>query len=493
MKRTVDDAEGGFLTLDSLLSFNRLKALGVTSAQQLAEAVRRSQLLELDGSGARVRRDFQKHPLGTYDAISRTLYVEGLPLTFGIDDLTTFFSEYGQVKLLELPHHRETREPRGFCFVEFASSQEADKALAKCNGLWPQAWPQRYDGKTVRAMRKADWHKQCREYKTLQAASRGPSFQGKPKEEVPKTRPRKDAEASEAETKSKPKPSQRPGCVVKITGLKDAEHVINMQSIRHYAEHAVAVEYCDYLPSLSLAYLRLKSPEDCVTLLEDVKATGRLLGCDQPSAEVLGPDEEEKYWQDVVERHASRDEQSGKFVMPPSSVRREREHIVSRIRRWRPVTSSSSKFKAGFTDTAGGNADFVPAGFGKSYRKAKKIPKVIPPRKRRDVPDEDAKSRKALPAVPPPSPFQLPGTTRKRRLPGALPPPSPAHAFPPPSPAIDSLSPDSDPTMSPEVDRKHASPSGDGEDASQATQEDGPGDLDDLDPDLVMSVMEDFN
>ena len=32
------------------------EALGVTSAQQLAEAVRRSQLLELDGSGARVRR-----------------------------------------------------------------------------------------------------------------------------------------------------------------------------------------------------------------------------------------------------------------------------------------------------------------------------------------------------------------------------------------------------------------------------------------------------
>ena len=329
------------------------------------------------------------------------------------------------------------------------------------------------------------------EYKALHGNSRGPSFEGKPKEAYARlAKPESAGEAKEKEVK-KPKAAEKPGCLVKITGLEDAEHVVNMQSIRHFAEHAVVVEYCDYLPAQSVAFLRLKSPEDCATLLDDMKRTGRWLGCGPPNAEVLAADEEERYWQSVVERQQQRDQsgQGGKFVMPPTSVRRERENIVSRIRRWRPVAATSSgKFKAGFTDTAGGNPDFVPAGFSK-HRKVKKPPKVIPPRKRED----EGKSKRSMPSVPPPSPFQLPGTTRRRRT-GALPPPSPAPGLPPPSPAVDSLSPESDHTMSPE-ERKAASPSGDGEEAShEATQEDGPDEVDelDIDPDLVMSIMEDF-
>eukprot|EP00438_Fugacium_kawagutii_P010018 Skav212650 [mRNA] locus=scaffold1227:91951:101710:+ [translate_table: standard] len=115
----------GAIGLETLLTFNRIKALGVTDAGQLMEAVLCSGMLELTSDDTKVRRDFEKHPIGTYDSVSRTLYIEGLPLTLGVDDLNKFFSEHGKVKLVELPQHRETREPRGFAFVEFGAAQVA--------------------------------------------------------------------------------------------------------------------------------------------------------------------------------------------------------------------------------------------------------------------------------------------------------------------------------------------------------------------------------
>eukprot|EP00435_Cladocopium_sp_Y103_P071126 s42_g36.t2 len=305
MKKTLDEGDGA-ISLEALLNFNRIKALGVTKTSQLLEAVQCSGMLDLVEEGTKVRRDFQKHPIGTYDPVSRTLYVEGLPLTLGVDDLKKFFSDYGQVKLVEVPQHRETREPRGFAFVEFGDVQEADAALRGCNGLWPSTWPLRFDEKKLRLMWKAEWHQQCREYKLLQATSRGPTFEGRPKDDPPATPSRvvptvpdvpavpdvRDGTGEAALTESgatgstasastetsekvveKPKPSRTPGCLVKLTGFSGDDELLCTLAIRQFAEHAVTVEYCDY---------------DTATLLEDMKLTGRMLGCQQPTAEVLG-------------------------------------------------------------------------------------------------------------------------------------------------------------------------------------------------------------
>ncbi|CAJ1388202.1 unnamed protein product [Effrenium voratum] len=479
LSRTVEQNDG-YLLLETLLTFNRIKALGVTDRGQLVEAAGKSEMLELDSEATKVRRDFEKFPRGTYDAVARTVYVEGLPLTFGIDDLTKYFSRFGQVKLIELPHHRETQEPRGYCFVELASSKEAEDVLSECNNRWPSSWPQRFDGKTLRVMRKADWHQQCREYKERHAASRGP----KEPEQIFRPPP--------------PKPKAVPGCVVAV---RDLDEDCTRMSVRHFAEHAVAVEYCDYLPGASEAHLRLKSPEDCTRLLEDMRLTGRMLGGQLPKVEVLSPEEEAKYWEQVQERKSDPEADKSHALLRAASGIRERDMKISRIRRWKPVASASGlKFRQSFIDTAGGSADFVAPGFGK-HRRPKRAPKVIPPRK----PDEVPKKRKEanpFPAVPPPSPFQLPGTTRPKKrgerfaLPPAspaMPPPSPAGGLSPESPELArARSPESDkpsdansPDMS--ADRK---PDSSGDEASEP-QEDADSLLDQAD--LIVSMMEDFN
>ena len=47
-----------------------------------------------------------------------SIYVGNLPHEVSQDDLSNVFSEYGNVKRVQLPTDRETGRPRGFGFVE---------------------------------------------------------------------------------------------------------------------------------------------------------------------------------------------------------------------------------------------------------------------------------------------------------------------------------------------------------------------------------------
>ncbi|CAE7831132.1 XI-D [Symbiodinium sp. CCMP2592] len=316
MKQTLEN-DNGYLDLKLLLTFNRIKALGVSDIDQLVDAARSSQLLELNADCTKVRRDYIKFPPNTHDPVCRTLYVEGLPITFGIRDIEKIFSRHGEVKFVQIPHHRETGEPRGFCLIEFGSVKDAEAALAACDGIpWPSTWPQRHDGKTLQLMFKADWLRERRDYNALYRAVKGPSFQttftkreaaredvaedsGNAEPSHPVDLNPEATEAPQAGARRKPPGSEIPGCLVRLTGFSDAENVL---CIRQYVEHAVTVVYCDYIPNTTVAHVRLPSPGDCVRLLEDMKLTSRLLGCHRPTAEVLSPEEEEKYW---VERLAA--------------------------------------------------------------------------------------------------------------------------------------------------------------------------------------------
>jgi len=50
------------------------------------------------------------------------------------DELTQLLSEAGQIVDVYLPTDRRTGRPRGFAFVEFASDDEAAKAIETFNG-----------------------------------------------------------------------------------------------------------------------------------------------------------------------------------------------------------------------------------------------------------------------------------------------------------------------------------------------------------------------
>lgn len=171
-----------------------------------------------------------------------------------------------------------------------------------------------------------------------------------------------------------------------------------MISIRQFAEHAVIVEYCDFnQPDGSVAHLRLRCPEDCQLLLEDLRKTGRMLGWVRPTVRVLGVEEEASYWQRVDERHAVRgaaDKQrkatNEDLLALPKKKRRsllrpilQNSHgavsggpgTTSSLSRWPCDGSASHRQKeatgkralrsCSYVDTVGGNKGFIAAGFGR--------------------------------------------------------------------------------------------------------------------------------
>lgn len=62
------------------------------------------------------------------------LYVGGLPYSTTEQQLTELFSQHGTVQSAKVIADRFTGQSRGFAFVEMATSEEAQKAIAALHG-----------------------------------------------------------------------------------------------------------------------------------------------------------------------------------------------------------------------------------------------------------------------------------------------------------------------------------------------------------------------
>lgn len=66
--------------------------------------------------------------------MSKNLYVGNLNYGTTEDTLRTLFSEFGEVQTVNVITDRYTGRPRGFAFVEMATEEGADAAVAGMNG-----------------------------------------------------------------------------------------------------------------------------------------------------------------------------------------------------------------------------------------------------------------------------------------------------------------------------------------------------------------------
>lgn len=66
--------------------------------------------------------------------MSNKLYVGNLPFEVTEESLQELFESHGQVTSAKVITDRDTGRPRGFAFVEMASSQEAQEAIKSLDG-----------------------------------------------------------------------------------------------------------------------------------------------------------------------------------------------------------------------------------------------------------------------------------------------------------------------------------------------------------------------
>jgi cold-inducible RNA-binding protein len=64
----------------------------------------------------------------------KDIFVGNLDYETSEDELRQLFAAYGPVDRVSIVTDRYSGQPRGFAFVEMASAEDADKAIAELNG-----------------------------------------------------------------------------------------------------------------------------------------------------------------------------------------------------------------------------------------------------------------------------------------------------------------------------------------------------------------------
>jgi nuclear cap-binding protein subunit 2 len=82
----------------------------------------------------KVKGNVQKDVLQSSLESSTTLYVGNLPNTVKEEQLHELFSIVGPIERIVLGIDRDTREPCGFCFVEYVTRKDAEDCLKYING-----------------------------------------------------------------------------------------------------------------------------------------------------------------------------------------------------------------------------------------------------------------------------------------------------------------------------------------------------------------------
>ena len=94
-----------------------------------------------------------RHKQESRISISTKLFVGNLDFNTTSDELRTLLQEAGEVVSVTLPTDRDTGRPRGFAFVEMATSELASAVMSKFNGFALNGRNLRIDEATERPAR----------------------------------------------------------------------------------------------------------------------------------------------------------------------------------------------------------------------------------------------------------------------------------------------------------------------------------------------------
>eukprot|EP00938_MAST-03A_sp_MAST-3A-sp1_P003030 g3030.t1 len=127
LKQKARENKERYVDISILLKFNTLKAL-TTDEKVVAEAVKDSEVVEVNDSGSAIRRKSAEMP-DERNINKRRVFVDGLPQDTKWTEVRDVFQTFGKVGYVQLRRDRLTRKALGSATVDFESEDAAKKAV----------------------------------------------------------------------------------------------------------------------------------------------------------------------------------------------------------------------------------------------------------------------------------------------------------------------------------------------------------------------------
>lgn len=303
MQTQIKESTDGWIMMDVLITFNRLKALS-TDIDLVLKALKKSKsgLLEVDEEGKKIRRDPNK-PLPEKSNIvwdeqnKKTVYVKGFPLDTNIEAILKYFEEYESIKNVMMRRHFNTKIFKGSVFLTFSGEEEAT-AFAKKEGL-------KFGDSDLLIEAKVDYV--VRKKKEVEERKKASEERKKSKQDKNQDEDNDDSENPDKSKKSKPERSRtmgefKPeniskGCLLKVTGLCEK---VSWDAIkRTFREHA-EIAFVEFQQGDKEAIVRFHekgSAELALNRATEAAKDNKIMICDgEVEAAVVDGEEEISFW-----------------------------------------------------------------------------------------------------------------------------------------------------------------------------------------------------
>lgn len=297
-EKAAEDGEG-FVSIDVLLTFNKLKAL-TTDVAEIAKSVADSKTVVVSEDGLRLRRANALPEEN--DSKEKTLYVKGFPegdegADVTIESVTEQFSTYGNILMVRLRKDHVTRAFKGGCFIEYDSVDAVNKAIADSHDAEGQVTLKYKDTPFLCVMSLVQWlANKANKKSKRKGADTTPG----------EKRKRDDDQGDEAKVEVAAGPVEFiTGQIVKITNVP-AE--ATLFEIKDKFKTITEVRYVDFEVGETTAHVRLSNPEAAAKAMAAIGAGMKLLDAEGEAnveAALLEGDEETAYWEKISKNQAN--------------------------------------------------------------------------------------------------------------------------------------------------------------------------------------------